>query len=176
MPDYVIRKSPRARHLRITVKTDGMVLVTVPARMSERTGHAFAERKREWIEKALAKVRNRPKPICAVPKGNTRDYASYKDTALSLVTSRLEHFNVTYGFAWNRVTIKNTSSRWGSCSKQGNLNFSYRLLFLPQELSDYVVVHELCHLEELNHSPAFWKLVEQTIPDYRAVRKNVRTL
>jgi len=74
------------------------------------------------------------------------------------------------------VKIRDQSSRWGSCSWKGNLNFSYKLVLLPEHLADYVVVHELCHLREMNHSPRFWALVSQTVPDYRAKRRELKKL
>ena len=97
----------------------------------------------------------------------TKHYLEHKAAARALVHSRLEFFNSHYGLAYKRVAIRNQRRCWGSCSALGNLNFSYRLLFLPPELSDYVIVHELCHLKELNHSPKFWALVAETIPDFK---------
>lgn len=79
-----------------------------------------------------------------------------------------------YGVTWGRVTIRNTVSRWGSASRAGNLNFNYRVLFLPPHLAEYVLVHELCHLRELNHSPRFWALVAETIPDWKERRRALR--
>jgi hypothetical protein len=89
--------------------------------------------------------------------------------------ARLHAYNALYRYTFKRVSIRNTKSRWGSCSEHGNLNFSYKLLFLPEPLADYIVVHELCHLQELNHSPRFWQLVAQTFPDYKERRKVLRT-
>lgn len=91
-----------------------------------------------------------------------------------LAHARLAHFNEAYGFALGRVAIKNHKSRWGSCSKKGNLNFNYKIALLPPELADYVIVHELCHLGEFNHSPRFWALVARTVPDHRALRARLR--
>ncbi len=98
----------------------------------------------------------------------------HKTTALELVTSRLAHFNHTYNFTYHRITIRNQSSRWGSCSRKGNLSFNYRLALLPPELADYIIVHELCHLGEFNHSKKFWDLVEKAIPNWRILRNNLR--
>src|SRR5690242_13710613 len=94
----------------------------------------------------------------------------HKEAARALVRARLDYFNRHYGFVWGRIAIKNHKSRWGSCSRKGNLNFSYRIVYLPPEVADYIVIHELCHLGEFNHSPAFWALVAQTCPDHRALR------
>ena len=109
-------------------------------------------------------------------KGHELEYAKYKSAALHLAENRISHFNKFYQFTINKVTIKNQSSRWGSCSKKGNLNFNYKIAKLPQELADYVIVHELCHLKEFNHSPAFWNLVAQTIPNHKAIRKQFKKI
>lgn len=98
----------------------------------------------------------------------------HKTPALDLVTIRLAHFNSIYNFTYHRITIRNQSSRWGSCSRKGNLSFNYRLALLPPELADYIIVHELCHLGEFNHSKKFWDLVEKTIPNWRILRNNLR--
>jgi predicted metal-dependent hydrolase len=94
--------------------------------------------------------------------------------ALELVTRRLVYFNSFYNFKYNKVTIKNQSSRWGSCSRKGNINFNYRLALIPPELADYVIVHELCHLGQLNHSRKFWELVERTMPNWRELRARLK--
>ncbi|PIR82522.1 hypothetical protein COU20_01840 [Candidatus Kaiserbacteria bacterium CG10_big_fil_rev_8_21_14_0_10_59_10] len=105
---------------------------------------------------------------------STRHYRVYKEAARALVHERLVHFNSIYRFTYRRVFIKNGRSRWGSCSEKGNLNFNYKVLFLPEKLSDYIIVHELCHLGEFNHSPRFWALVERTLPHHAALRKELR--
>ena len=109
-----------------------------------------------------------------MPRRNRRDYAKYKEHARSLVHARLAHFNQAYQFSWGRVAIRNQKSRWGSCSKRGNLNFSYRIALIAPELADYVIVHELCHLGEFNHSPRFWALVARACPEHRALRARLR--
>ncbi|MEX0917594.1 MAG: M48 family metallopeptidase [Candidatus Paceibacterota bacterium] len=104
----------------------------------------------------------------------TKHYTTHKEAARELVHARLAHFNQHYNLTYKRVAIRNQRRCWGSCTSLGNLNFSYRLLFLPPELADYVIVHELCHLKELNHSPNFWALVSETMPEYKIHRKTLR--
>jgi predicted metal-dependent hydrolase len=98
----------------------------------------------------------------------------YKKKAEEVVHDRLEHFNEHYGFTYRRVTMRNQKSRWGSCSRDKNLNFNWRLIMAPIEVIDYVVVHEMCHLGQMNHSKNFWNLVAETIPDYKVFRKWLR--
>lgn len=106
----------------------------------------------------------------------TKHYLTHKELARSVILQRLLHYNQLYGYEWNRVAIRNQRTCWGSCTELGNLNFSYRLLFLPEELRDYIVVHELCHLKELNHSPAFWTLVAVALPNYRELKTELRRM
>jgi len=103
-------------------------------------------------------------------------YEANKEKARALVLERLAYFNRFYGLKWGRVAIRNTKRRWGSCSKRSNLNFCYRVVFLPKDLTDYIIVHELCHLKEFNHSKAFWALVAMTIPDYKTLRKQLKSV
>jgi len=102
------------------------------------------------------------------------DYLKYKEKARAFISERLEYYSKTHGFRFNRVSIRNQRSRWGSCSKKGNLNFNYKILMLPQHLANYIIIHELCHLKELNHSPRFWNLMAQVMPDYLEIKKELR--
>lgn len=95
----------------------------------------------------------------------------YKKKAEEVIHDRLQFFNEQYGFKYHRVMLRNQKSRWGSCSARGNLNFNWRLIMAPIEVIDYVVVHELCHLKEMNHSKRFWYLVEKAVPNYKEVKK-----
>lgn len=101
-------------------------------------------------------------------------YAANKEQARALAHARLGHFAPRYAALYGKVAIRDQKSRWGSCSKKGNLNFNYRIVFLPRHLVDYIIVHELCHLLEFNHSDRFWQLVAKTIPDHVERRKELR--
>lgn len=97
----------------------------------------------------------------------TKHYVEHKEAARELVLARLEYFNQHYNLKWNRVSIRNQRRCWGSCTSLKNLNFNYKLLLLPPHLCDYIIVHELCHLKELNHGKNFWSLVEEQMPEYK---------
>ncbi len=103
-----------------------------------------------------------------------KQYLEHKEAARALVHERLSHFNAYYNFEYNTVSIKNMRSRWGSCSSKKNLNFNYKLLFLKPDERDYVIVHELCHLQEMNHGPNFWALVAEQSPEWQKHRKAIR--
>jgi hypothetical protein len=96
------------------------------------------------------------------------------------VRERVEHFMAHYGpyhgITIGKIAIRNQKSRWGSCSKKGNLNFNYKLAFLSPEVRDYIIVHEICHIKEFNHGKDFWALVGEMMPEYKALRKQLRAV
>ena len=106
----------------------------------------------------------------------TKHYVENKEVARALVLARLQHFNQFYNLQYNRVSIRNQRRCWGSCTSLKNLNFSYKILFLPDHLRDYIIVHELCHLVELNHGKGFWELVAQEVPSYPAHIRELKTI
>ena len=175
---FEIKKYARARAIRITVKTDGRVVVTQPAHVSEEAVHHFVQSKSDWIQKAKAMYAKAN--FLVIPKASRSEYLKYKREAKLLVLEKLRIWNEYYGSRhqthFNKVTIRNQTSRWGSCSKHLNLNFSYRIVFLPERFQDYLIVHELCHTKVFNHSRAFWALVEETIPHatIKEFKKRVR--
>ncbi len=169
----VYKISRRAKRLTLSVRPDQTVVMTRPRWVSERFARAFFEKHRAWVEQKLREVQSRKQTY--TPHGSSMEYRAMKQRAAQLVASRLEYFNQSYGFVYHRISIRNPRTRWGSCSKKGNLNFSYKLLTLPPELADYIIVHELCHLKEFNHSKRFWELVGQTLPGYKNLRKQLRS-
>lgn len=140
---------------------------SIPLSVVER----FVTQHHDWIHHALSQV---PGAMHQDIHARRTHYREHKERARALIEHELTQLNRHYGFAYGRVSIRQTTSRWGSCSSKKNLNFSYRVLFLPPPLREYVLVHELCHLQEMNHSPAFWALVAQTVPDYHKRRHALR--
>lgn len=105
-----------------------------------------------------------------------KEFIRRRGQAYDLVLEKLKKFNEIYKFKYRKVTIRNQKTRWGSCSKNGNLSFNYKVIYLPYHLADYLVVHELCHLGELNHSKRFWALVAKTFPDYRKMQRELKKI
>jgi len=97
-----------------------------------------------------------------------------REQARKFIEEKINYFNKFYGFKINRVAIKNTSTRWGSCSSKGNLNFNFKIIYLRSELADYLIVHELCHLGQLNHSKKYWELVKRAIPGFIELNRELR--
>lgn len=168
---YSIKKDHRIRTLRLAVRSANDIIVRIPAYLPEQYAHAFVRHQEPWILQQINRFNQEKKKI---PVGKGKPYVEYKQEARALIEDRVRYYNQFYGYTWKTIHIRNQKSRWGSCSRRGVISFNYRLLFLPPYLCDYVVVHELCHLRELNHSRRFWQLVEQTIPQYKEYRKRLR--
>jgi predicted metal-dependent hydrolase len=169
---YTHKVNPRMKVMKLAIYHDGSFVVTTPKIVNEKMVIDFISRKAEWIIQKIEYFKNNPRKV--VIKHTKEEIMEYKKKAGVLARLRLEHFNSLYRYTYKNITIKNITSRWGSCSSKGNLNFNYKIVLLPQELSDYIIVHELCHLAQMNHSPLFWKLVEKSIPDYKKIRKELR--
>ncbi|MBI4835946.1 MAG: M48 family metallopeptidase [Candidatus Abawacabacteria bacterium] len=165
---YTLKKSVRAKRVRITVKHNLAVVVTMPRWASLSKGEEAIHAHSKWI---LATVEKFKKTITLLP--DHERWQEYKEQALLLVKNIITQYQSIYPYQHNQISIKNTAARWGSCSTKKNLNFNYRIIFLPRELAEYVVVHELCHLKEMNHSNKFWQLVAHTFPGHRKLRKQL---
>ena len=171
---YTTKVSTRARRLRLTVHAGARVVLTIPRGVPREIAARFAETKAQWIADKIAHFQKLPERL--LPLANKRDYAQYKDRALALARERLLFFAAAYGLSFRSVTIRNQKTRWGSCSKKGNMSFSYRVALLPPRYADYIIVHELCHLKEMNHSRRFWDLVARTVPDHRDIRRRLKVV
>ena len=162
---YQIIKSDR-KTIAIQIKPDGQVVVRCPKRMRIEEARRFVESKADWIEKHLA---NRQPQNMA--KYTPQEIEQLREQARKLVTERVRYYAPIIGVTYGRIAIRTQHTRWGSCSSKGNLNFNCLLALVPQEVLDYVVVHELCHRKELNHSACFWSEVEKVLPNYNVHRK-----
>jgi predicted metal-dependent hydrolase len=169
---YSVRHSRRARNLRITIDPTRGLIATVPLAQHEQTVEPFLRKKARWILKYLSKAKRLEGKT--IIKHSKREYEKNKLFVLKTVKERIAFFNSFYKFHHRMIRIRNQTSLWGSCTRTGNLQFNYKLVYLPKRSVDYIVVHELCHLKEHNHSQRFWKLVEKMIPDYKQIRRSLR--
>lgn len=160
--------------MQIVIKPDCSIVVKAPYRTSFTEIEKFIFEKRGWIEKNIAKMEERKRQVSDSKPITYEEMQALADSALTyfppLVKAWAERIGVKYG----RITIRNQRSRWGSCTQAGNLNFNCLLMLLPEEIREYVIIHELCHRLEMNHSAAFWAEVEKHCPDYKALRKRLK--
>ncbi|MCX6757695.1 MAG: M48 family metallopeptidase [Candidatus Nomurabacteria bacterium] len=168
---YVVKNNRHSRGVRISVHMDGSVVVTKSLHVSARAVEELVEKRKDWILEKIAEMAKRPKKILA--HFSVKEYKEFKELARVLVNERLKVLNQKYKFEIGSIAIRNQKTRWGSCSGKKNLNFNYKLFFLPPELADYIIVHELCHLKEMNHSKRFWDLVALQVPDHKEKRRQV---
>ena len=161
---YQIIKSDR-KTIAIQIKPDGQVVVRCPKRMRIEEAKRFVESKADWIEKHLAK-----RALQDVAKYTAKEIEQLREQARKLIAERVKHVAPIEGVTYGQIAIRTQHTRWGSCSSKGNLNFNCLLALVPPEVLDYVVVHELCHRKELNHSARFWNEVERILPDYKTRR------
>ncbi|HEY3414671.1 MAG TPA: SprT family zinc-dependent metalloprotease [Armatimonadota bacterium] len=217
LPEYTVRRSARARKVRLRVDMDGSVTVVVPHRARITGYDEFVQRHADWVTKQqerFAKLRSQARPVCAdgksaipyrgkavplaiqpsadgrislrydgdafilhQPESATEEHRRsifrtwFRQVARAVFEERVLTLNATTRYSWQRIRIGEQKTKWGSCSSRGTLSFNWRLLMAPPAVLDYVVIHELAHLKEPNHSPAFWTLVEDQCPDHKAYRK-----
>jgi predicted metal-dependent hydrolase len=164
--EITIQRHHWSRQLRLSIR-GGAVYLSVPLRTPWTFAEAFLVKSRPWIEQHVGTT---IQPNRRPPTRRERE------AARRLVKMKLNQWSMYFAVSWEGVRIGNQKSRWGSCSSTGTLSFNWRLIELPGELADYIVVHELAHLLQPNHSPKFWAEVERVLPDWRSRRKALRTL
>ena len=153
----------------IQVNPDLSITVRAPQYASQKDIEKILQEKEVWIYKHVKQMQQKKEQYEAlsVEKLTKEDIKALANRALDVIPGRVEYFADRIGVTYGRITIRNQKTRWGSCSSKGNLNFNCLLMLAPSEIVDYVVVHELCHRKEMNHSKAFWREVEKILPDYR---------
>ena len=167
---YELIRSNR-KSLAMQVKADGSVIVRAPLRIAERRIEIFVADHWEWVEKQKQRI-SRQRENARRITGEERQEGFQK--AKEIIPRRTAYFAARMGVSYGRITIREQKTRWGSCSSKKNLNFNWKLLLAPPEVLDYVVVHELCHLKQMNHSRAFWAEVAAILPDYKERKKWLR--
>jgi predicted metal-dependent hydrolase len=171
--EYVVKRSTRAQRLRLTLQSSGQLIVVVPMRVPLERISSLLLPYAEWILRQRTKIRARViQELPAIQDQLT--YRTHRAAAQTFVTQYLESLSLREHLPPYTIQIKNHRTRWGSCSRRGNLNFNYRIVLLPVELAEYIIVHEVCHLYELNHSIRFWNQVARFLPDHVARRKRLR--
>jgi len=169
---YTLKVSNRAKRLRLAVYCDGAFVVTAPKNIHPNIIEKFIIQRSQWV---LDKIDYFSNFSGSFKTKNTKaDYLEYKEKAHNIAEEKILKFNKLYKFKFNKINIKNQKTRWGSCSRKGNLNFNYKIALLPERLSEYIIVHELCHLGEFNHSRKFWNLVSKGIPDYLEIKNELK--
>lgn len=161
----------KRRTIAIEIRPEGTVLVRAPFGVKDTVIREFVKEKENWISAHLEKIEERRSASKNYEKLSEEEIRKLANLALDVIPVKVKHYASLMKVRYGRITIRNQKTRWGSCSGKGNLNFNCLLMLTPDEVVDYVVVHELCHLIEMNHSKAFWAQVEQVMPDYKKHRK-----
>lgn len=173
MYEYEVIRS-RRRTIAIEIDRSGQIKVRAPYNVGNFRIRRFVEEKSGWIEKALARINKGQSDAISsddLPPISEADKQLLADQAKKIIPGKVSYFAGIIGVDFGRITIRAQKTRWGSCSAKGNLNFNCLLLRAPEEILDYVIVHELCHRKEMNHSKAFWAEVAKVCPDYKKHRK-----
>jgi len=172
--NYSIRVSTRAQRMRVAVYADGDIIVTSPVGVSHEKLKQFIESKKHWISNKLDQKRH--PSIKELAEGSDTHFEEHKSQAEIRVANKLKKWSNQLGLAYEDFTVKKHKSRWGSCSRNNKLSFNYKIIFLPNELQDYVIVHELCHTVRKDHSKFFWALVAKSLPEYGKLRIKLQSL
>lgn len=171
LPASMIRSSRKT--VGINIKPGGEIIIRAPRFLPERVILSYVYERSDWIVSAWKKQKDRI-PYSQEPKKDAATMAlekRYREAAKEYIPKRVEYYHALTGGEYQKITIRDQKTRWGSCSSSGTLSFNYRLMLAPPRVLDYVVVHELCHLTHMNHSAAFWEMVASILPDYKEHRK-----
>lgn len=161
-----VRRSKR-KSAAIKITADMQIVVFVPLYVSDNEIERMVISKSKWIDEHMLKVQSTIDERSKLEKITFEQVKELADQAVEYIPKRVKYYAEKENFIYNKITIKNLVSRWGSCSTKGNLNFNCLLMLTPDYVIDYIVVHELCHLREMNHSEKFWAEVEKIMPDYQ---------
>ena len=164
-------KQSNRKTIAFEIKEAGVLIVRAPYSMMRGEILLEISRHQTWIDKHMEQVAQQERTREESEKYSPKEIRQMADTAVCVIPPKVEKYAQILGVSYGRITIRSQRTRWGSCSSKGNLNFNCLLTQVPEQVMDYVIVHELCHRIEMNHSGRFWKLVEQIMPDYKTHRK-----
>ncbi len=167
--DYTVKRSKRARTMRLAIYPDGNVVVTAPRFFGLQAIEDFVMKHSTWVRTKVEETRGR-----TILRIRRSDIPALKKQALALAVARAEYFAEYYGVQYKKISIRAQKSRWGSCSEKASLSFNYKIAVLNPRLADYIIVHEICHIRQFDHSKAFWALVAEQFPDHRELREQLR--
>lgn len=165
-----IKRSNR-KTLSIEVTNDARIIVRAPYYLPLSEIKKLVEKKSVWIETHIKKLQEKQLKQTASGKLTAEQIKTLIEQARQVIPKRVEYFSKRIQVTYGHITIRNQKTLWGSCSGKGNLNFNCLLMLAPPEVLDYVIVHELCHRREMNHSKQFWREVEKVLPDYQVWKK-----
>ncbi len=172
-----LRSRKGTRRLSLAVQASGKISLTKPRQVSLLEAKLFIFQKRAWLEQTLKQYQiNNSSDALTRQEQEKRHYHKHRERAQQIISSRVKELATRLKIGYNKVSIRNQKTRWGSCSAKGNLSFNYRLIFLDSELMDYVIIHELCHRLEFNHSPKFWQLLSDYSPNYQELRSKLKAM
>ena len=164
----------KRKTISIKVNNDLTITVRAPIFTSDKEIGEILKSKEKWISKCIEQIKRENEELSKIDYFTAEEISKLADKALNYIPGRVKYYADIIGVTYGKITIRNQKTRWGSCSSKGNLNFNYRLFYLPEELLDYVVVHELAHRRHMNHSKEFWQEVERYFPDYKICRKKLK--
>jgi len=156
------------------IRADGRLVVRAPRFAADNLVYRFIRENSLWIERTRRRIFERRRLAEEWRAQFPQSDAHYKEQAAELFSQRCAFYAARMGVSYKKIALTDASSRWGSCSPKGILRFHWKLVTAPPEVADYVVVHELAHLKELNHSKRFWDLVQKAAPDFRSAKKWLR--
>lgn len=157
----------------IQINEKGDIIVRSPYSVSRRKVEQMLREKQDWIEKHQKAIKERENSRREMTEQERREGI---ERAKQILPARIQYYAKIMGVTYGRITLREQKTRWGSCSSKGNLNFNWKLALMPDEILDYVVVHELAHRVHMNHSPEFWGLVQRYMPDYRECKRKLRDI
>ncbi|MGI6071712.1 MAG: M48 family metallopeptidase [Lachnospiraceae bacterium] len=167
--NYKVVRSGR-RTMGLELKSDGLI-VRIPYYVTDREAERFVKGNVKWIERRLAKLNEREALLSNASALTAEEIRELAKQAAEVIPERVAYYAPLIGVEYGRITIRSQKTRWGSCSRKGNLNFNCLLMLAPPQVIDSVVVHELCHLKEMNHSKRFYKEVLRVFPEYKIWQK-----